>query len=178
MRILTPELWAYSVMSASDVGAVVETRELDFSLARRSAVVISQIEGFLHVGNYTTVDHSNPASIVQEVDLDPDNINVWLAAAFPLDDSEIDSSRCFRQMKIYNADTAAGLSEAADSQKLVDWRPNTMQDRPITTRNIRHHLHTGVAGGGNLTYQAEVCIRYFIVELTLSELGYINASRR
>lgn len=177
MRILTPELWAYSVLSSSDVAAVVETRELDFSLARRSAIVISQIEGFLHIGDYTTVGHNNPIAVTQEVDLDPDNVDVWLGDVFPIDDSEIDSSRCFRQHKMYNADTAAGMTESADSQKLVDWRPNTMQDRPISTRNIRHHLRTDPQGG-NCTYQGEVCIRYFIVELSLAELGYINASRR
>lgn len=177
MRILTPELWLYSVISGSDVGAVIETRELDLSLARRSAVVISQIEGFLHVGDYTTVGHNNPIAITQEVDLDPDNVDVWLGDVFGIDDAEIDSSRCFRQHKMYNADTAAGMTEAADSQKLVDWRPNTMQDRPISTRNIRHHVRTDPLGG-NCTYQAEICVRYFIVELTLNELGYISASRR
>ena len=177
MKILTPELWCYSVISGSDVGNAVETRELDFALARRSAIVINQIEGFIHIGDYTTVGHNNPIAGLQEVDLDPDNVDVWLGDAFALDDYEIDSSRCFRQMKIYNADTAAGLSEAADSQKLVDWRPNQLVDRPITTRNIRHHVQCDPAGG-NATYQMEICIRYFIVELSLAELGYINASRR
>lgn len=177
MKILTPELWLYSVISGSNAGIVLETRELDLSLARRSAIVINQIEGFLHVGEYSTTGHNNPLAIVQEVDLDPDNVDVWLSAAFPLDDHEVDSSRCFRQSKIYNSDTATGMTEAADSQKVVDWRPNTLVDRPISTRNVRHHVQMDIIGG-NGTYQAEICVRYFIVELSLAELGYINASRR
>lgn len=177
MKILTPELWLYSVLSGSDLASTLETRELDFSLARRSAIVINQIEGFLHIGEFTTTGHNNPLAIVQEVDLDPDNVDVWLSAAFPIDASEVDSSRCFRQSKIYNSDTATGMTEASDSHKVVDWRPNTLVDRPISTRNIRHHVQADVLSG-DCTYQAEICVRYFIVELSLAELGYINASRR
>lgn len=177
MRQITPQLWAYSVIAGSDVGAVVETRELDFSLSRRAAIVINRIEGFLHVGEYTTVGHNNPAAILQELDLDPDNVDVWLGDVVGIDAYEIDSSRAYRQSKIYNTDTASGTVEASDSQKDVDWHAVPLVDRPISTRNLRHHVRTDPQGG-NVTYQAELCIRYFIVELSLAELGYINASRR
>jgi len=176
MRILTPELWCHSCMSADNDAAELETREIDLALARRSAIVINAIEGYIGCGIGVTSGLLDELAIVQELDLDPDNVDVWLSAARLLDDVEVDSSRVFRQRYVAHADTAAGTTLSPNSNKNVNWYHSPLNDRPITTRNLRHHYEAVAVDVINI--EVELTIRYFIVELSLEELGYINASRR
>lgn len=177
MKQLTPELWCHSAMGIQNDAAELETVELDFGLARRSAIVINQIEGFIGIGFNTTSGLFDDSAVVQEIDLDPDNVDVWLSAAFNIQDYETDSSRVFRQRWFAGFDTAAGGGPASSPMyKTVSWYNVPLADRPITTRNIRHHYEHANQDVSNV--EVEVTIRYFIVELTLEELGYINASRR
>lgn len=177
MKQLTPELWLHSCMSITNDAAELETRELDLALSRRAAAVINSIEGFIGLGIAATSGLYDDIAVVQEIDLDPDNVDVWLSAARTIDDYEVDSSRVFRQRLYGGVDTAAGAGTIGlPAYKNVDWYRANPVDRPITTRNIRHHYEH--VGQDVQNVEVEVTIRYFIVELTLEELGYINASRR
>ena len=75
MLRLTPELYAISAFDGTIAGGdTLETRELDFNLSRRSAIVINQITGQMHVGPAVAADHFT--SVCQELDLDPDNLTI------------------------------------------------------------------------------------------------------
>ena len=178
MRQLTPELWLHSAMSGANSAIALETREIDLALARRSAVVINAIEGFLIAVGDTLTGFEDEGGMVQEIDLDPDNGDVWLSESIQLDDYVVDSSRVFRQRTIHHFDTATGSTLFSNTHKNIDWYNCAIVDRPITTRNIRHHVQWDGNTGVVHNYEAEVTVRYMIVELTLEELGYINASRR
>jgi len=178
MRVLTPELWLHSAISGNGVGFTdLETRELDLGLARRSAAVINSIEGFIALGANATSGQIPQLGIVQEVDLDPDNVDVWLGDSINLDDVVYDSSRVFRHRAFGSWDTATIGTWVFNHGKDVSWMTANLVDRPITTRNMRHHVDWATSDVA-FFYEAEVTIRYLIVELTLEELGYINASRR
>lgn len=172
---LTPELWLHSAFDGDS--DATETRELDFNLARRSGVVINRIVGqmFLHVDTLTGNEASG--EICQEVDVDPDNVTIEFAGVLRVDDVVIDSSRVFRQIEHNDRDTATGGgSQGCNPQLIKDWTNLPMNERPISITNIRHHVKAAAAIS-NL-YHVEVNIDYIIVELTLEELGIINASRR
>jgi len=176
MKVLTPELWLHSSLSGQHTAAALGTRELDLALARRSALVINSIESYLVLLGDVLTGFDDQAGIVQELDLDPDNDDVLWSDAVALDDVEYDSSRVFRHRGGRHFDTATGSVQSFDTTKLADfsWRP--MNERPITTKNMRHHIETHGVIVAN--YEGELTIRYQIVELTLEELGYINSSRR
>lgn len=174
MNRLTPELWAYSAFSGESDST--ETRELDFNLARRSAVIINRIVGFVYISPDTTTGFEPGGRIAQEVDTDPDNlITEFLGGEFP-DDVVLDSSRPFRQRLQVTWDTAAGPTYGGTNVLVKDWTNLPVEQRPISITALRHHVDV-VATISN-TYAAEVNIDYFIVELSLLEIGIINASRR
>lgn len=176
MKVLTPELWLHSAISGTNTTAALETRELDFDLARRSAIIINQIESYILLEGDVLTGFDDTAGIVQEIDLDPDDVDVLWSDAVALDDVVYDSSRVFRHRGGRHFDSATGSVQSFDTTKMTDWSLRPLTERPITTRNIRHNVevHTIIVAN----YEAEVTIRYQIVELTLEELGYINASRR
>lgn len=176
MRRLTPQLFAVSTLDAAAVGAdVTATRELDFNLARRSAVVINKIIGYISLMADTTTGFGDVEGLVQEVDLDPDNDGVINGACFQTA-VVIDSSRVFRQHHSRSLDTAAGTVSQQDGSIVKDWTNLPIEQRPISITNLRHHLRCERIIACN--YYAEVDIDYFIMELELWELGIINAGRR
>jgi len=170
---LTPELTAMSGFTAA--AAAAETRELDFNLARRSGIVINHIIGQL---NIVPIAVSADSQIVQELDRSPDNATVWLGTPIP-DDVEYDSSRVFRQamLNYQNIVVATqGLSAYGNPILERDWSHLPMNERPISMTAMRHNvLYSGTSGG---VYQALLIISYVIVELSLQEIGVLNASRR
>ena len=171
---LTPELWLHSAFDG-DTDAD-ESREIDFNLARRSGVVINRIVGHLHVSPDTTSGFDILRAIIQEVDVDPDNVAVEFGGAMEPDDIVIDSSRCFRQWVRGAWDTAAGIVHPATTILQKDWSHMPLVERPISITSVRHHVEA--QGTVSCYYQAEINIDYVIVELSLEELGIINASRR
>lgn len=177
MKILTPELFCHSGFSFAAVADVNESRELDFNLARRSAVMVNQIAGYMIVGSDTTSGLEDPAILgQQEVDVDPDNDDIW-TGALPIDDFEMDSSRIFMQIVGGSFDTAAGaVSTTSISPMIENWSHLPYTERPLSVTNLRHHYRVEgtIAKNGYVL----VVIRYHIVELTLDELGYVSASRR
>ena len=144
MDRLTPELYAISSLSiAAAAAAGLESRELDFNLARRSAVVINQIRGMLVLLQDQTSGLDDVAAAVQEVDLDPDNVDIQFGAGglgIMHDDVELDSSRVFRQVYSRSLDTAAGAVTNPGSHVQMDWTNLPMEQRPISITNMRHHL--------------------------------------
>ena len=174
MNRLTPELWAHSSFNgASDA---LETRELDFNLARRSAVVINRIVGQLFLFPDTTTGFDVLLAVIQELDVDPDNVDVEFAGATIPEGVVLDSSRVFRQVQHGAWDTAAGPNSTPNSILVKDWTHLPMNERPISITSLRHHV-TCQATISNI-YNAEINVDYFIVELNLEELGILNASRR
>lgn len=177
MQILTPELFCHSAFNFDALADINETRELDFNLARRSAVLINKITGFMIIGADTTTGLEDPSiQAQQEVDLDPDNDDIW-TEALPIEDYEIDSSRIFMQICGGSFDTAAGaVSTTAVTPSVEDWTNQPYHERPVSTTNLRHHYRVEgtIAKNGYVL----VVIRYHVVELTLGELGYVSASRR
>jgi len=178
MRRLTPELYCLSAFDGLIAGGdTLETRELDFNLSRRSAIVVNQIVGQLVIGAAVAADHQT--GVVQELDLDPDNIDVWQGQPFP-DAIEYDSSRVFRQLNAISVSVVATVSLAMPSAwKLQkDWHTVPIEMRPISITNMRHHINAVSAPASADSYHGELHIFYAIYELTLEELGILNASRR
>lgn len=169
---LTNELVLLSSLLAS---AAVDSQELTFNLARRSGVVINQIYSEVNslVGSGDTLDDA-----AQEVDLDPDNVDVFGGATFLGDQLVMDTSRLMRHSHIYISRN--GVAEAATppvSRVIMEFRNLRLEERPISITNLRHHLrHTRTIGSGAV--EGHIIMRYIIVELTLLELGILNASRR
>ncbi|GAI85759.1 unnamed protein product, partial [marine sediment metagenome] len=160
----------------STTGAVNETRVLDFNLARRSAVVINRIIGQVEMHPDVTSGLELSACLINEVDLDPDNVEVEFANAENPDAVVVDSSRAFRQLHRHNFDTAAGLSHESIPLLKKDWHMIPVAERPISITNLRHTMM--VIAALSQVYHVEVEIDYFIVELSLVEIGILNASRR
>ena len=170
---LTPELTCLSAFLIAAAG--IETRELDFNLARRSGVVINHICGQVVA---VPTEATGNWQFVQELDRAPDNVNVWEAGAVP-DAVDYDSSRIFRQtFSAFVGITVAtqGVSTYGNSQLDRDWSHLPMNERPISMTGMRHHVLTVGAAAG--AWQSLMTISYVIVELSLQEIGILNASRR
>lgn len=172
MQRLTKELTLMSNLLQTS-GAF--SRVLDFNLARRSGVVINSIYGEIHE---TVMAGDVVTEGVQEIDLDPDNTDVWQGSIIPGSLQDMDQSRIFRQGFAYISrnGTAEATSEGI-SRHQEDWRALPLEERPLSITNLRHNLRVlQTIGAGALT--AIVLVRYIIVELSLNELGIINAGRR
>lgn len=174
MNRLTPELWLHSAFDGTS--NTEETRELDFNLARRSAVVINRIVGQMHQNPDTTTGFDTLVGLVQEVDVDPDNDDTELGGIPRPDGVVIDSSRVFRQTMHASWDTAAGPTGFTHNLLQKDWTSFPLQERPISITNLRHHVNS--LATISCVYHAEINIDYIIVELSLTEIGILNASRR
>ena len=174
MDRLTPNLWAISAFTSTP--ALLETRQLDFNLARRSALVINRIIGQMWMVINTTSGHGVAMGAVQEMDTDPDNVQVEFGATVDPDDFVRDSSRPFRQVLHHDRDTATGSQSPFHTLMEKDWTNEDEIKRPISITPMRHHFRTE-ADIAAFAW-AELHIDYFIVELSLLELGIINASRR
>lgn len=174
MNRLTPNLWAVSAFAAEATG--VDTRQLDFNLARRSAIIINRVIGQFFYQVNTTSGHDLGATLIQELDTDPDNITTEFGGALVPDAVVLDSSRCFRQVGQFDIDTAAGRESPIHTHMEKDWGSLSESKRPISITPLRHHFQ--VLQTIAIHYQAELHIDYFIVELTLEEIGILNASRR
>lgn len=174
MDRLTPNLWAYSTFDGTVSG--VETRQLDFNLARRSAVIINRVIGQMFQIVNTTSGHGVAMNLIQELDTDPDNIDVEFQGDMTPDGVVLDSSRCFRQLLNQDRDTAAGVQSPYHTLMEKDWTNELEIKRPISITPLRHHVRS--LTDVTVKYQAEIQIDYFIVELSLLEIGIINASRR
>jgi len=171
MNRLTPELFCISSFDGAAAG--LETRELDFNLSRRSGIVINQIRGVLQQAPAAA---DGAFYCCQELDLDPDNVDIW--GSSPTHEGiEYDSSRVFRQIVhgVVNMTTAA-WAFLGNTHEKMDWTSLPMSERPISITSLRHHCES--VSVQTCSYHAELYIKYFIVELTLEELGIINASRR
>jgi len=174
MDRLTPELWLISAIDGAAPGN--ETRELDFNLARRSAVVINNITGQMFVAPNVTTGFETGAHLIQELDTDPDNVLVEFGGAANPDAVVMDSSRVFRQFMKMVWDTAAGVNNAPNTILQKDWTNLPIEQRPISITPMRHNTLMGEVI--SQAYHCEIHINYIIVELSLLELGIINASRR
>jgi len=174
MQKLTPELWLHSAFDGDTNG--LETRELDFNLARRSAVVINHILGQMSMHADVTSGFEINGVAMQEVDVDPDNVTTEFAGDVAPDAVVIDSSRVFRQIQHLAWDTAAGVTNTPNNILQRDWTALSDNKKPISITNIRHHIQSQATV--SFAYQAEIHIAYFIVELSLEEIGILNASRR
>lgn len=180
MQRLTPELTLVSNLQV--LPDTVESRELEFNLARRSGVVINFIQSqiFEVALSSATLDRA-----AQEIDLDPDNTDVLAGGVSMGDFVEIDSSRIFRHNAIFvmteavvGVDGGAGHQTEWVQQLEMDFRQLEEVARPISITNLSHHLRYDQAGGAANTIEGLIIMRYFIVELSLTELGIINAGRR
>lgn len=172
---LTPELWLHSAFSGDS--DQLETRELDFNLSRRSGVVINRIVSQCEMHVDTLTGNDPQQIMIQEVDVDPDNVDVEFQGVVLPDDVVMDSSRVLRHYMYSNRDTATGGGDEGNHPLLIkDWHALPMELRPISITSIRHHI----VGNADISciYHGEINIDYYIVELTLQELGIINASRR
>lgn len=175
MLRLTPELWLHSAF-AHDTNEA-NTREIDFNLSRRSGVVINRIISQFALHLDTLTGNEDSGDMIQEVDVDPDNLIVEFGGAANPVGLVQDSSRCLRHIWHYSNDTATGGATSTTAPLLVkDWSHLPMNERPISITSIRHHLVSDAAISH--VARGEVNIDYFIVELSLEELGIINASRR
>lgn len=177
MDRLTPELHLHSSFDGDSTTTILnEFRALDFNLARRSAVVINSITGQIQHAPDTTTGFETGAVLIQELDLDPDNQELEFANNPNPQGVVIDSSRVFRQVYRNLADTAAGLGHTPHSVLQKDWRHVPPNERPISLTNLTHVM--GHVAEISYTFWCEINIDYFIVELSLLEIGILNASRR
>lgn len=173
MNILTPEL---TLLSLEAVTNAASTDELDLNLARRTGIMINRIVGQIHYQILLTADQIRVAA--QEIDVDPDNIA--LLGGHPSIGAGglqlIDTSRIFRQVCHCCTSATDDLATQSTNILTVDWSHYPRNERPIFITNLRHHKE--VAGNAADVADFEIMIYYQIVELSLSELGAINASRR
>lgn len=177
MRRLTPELWMVSTYHEALAANVqlVRTRELDFNLARSSGIVINQVRGYISSSAGTTSGFDSTGGLCQELDVDPDNTDIW-GGDLLNDDVEYDTSRVFRQYFARAWDTAAGATGSPGSRDSFDWTSLPLKERPISITALRHNMRAMNNIDGVL--HAELYLKYQIVELSLEELGIVNASRR
>ncbi|MBA7582724.1 hypothetical protein ES708_24661 [subsurface metagenome] len=169
MIVLTPELYCRSQLTGDGIGATLDSfAQLDFNLSRRTGVVINEVIGEIALLAQVAV---GAGQILQQLDLDPDNEVVEM----PGNTVITDSSRPFSQMMQYQVAT----TEVSTHQSLlqVKWRAMPMHERPISITNLVHEVQGGW-GTRTDTFTAVLSIYYQIVELTLAELGMLNASRR
>lgn len=174
MDRLTPNLWAMSAQVLAASGVV--TRELDFNLARRSGLVINRVIGQFFYEVNTTSGHEVAGTIIQELDTDPDNVTTEFGGAAEPNLAVLDSSRPFRQVAQFDIDTAAGRESPIHTLMEKDWTNLPETKRPISITSLRHHFHAVAVIA--MHFHAELHIDYFIVELSLEEIGILNASRR
>ena len=166
---LTTELYLRSQLTALGAGANVDAfAELDFNLSRRTAVLINEVVGEIALLAQVA---AGAGQILQQLDLDPDNEAVEL----PANVVTVDSSRPFSQMMQYQVATAEVSSHASLLQ--INWRDIPMHLRPLSITNLVHEVQGGW-GARTDTFTCVMTIYYHIVELTLAELGMLNASRR
>ena len=184
MNRLTPELTLISGLQVAP--NVVESQELDFNLARRSAVVINSIHSSLVEATVSQAPSQLNDRCAQEIDRDPDNADVFNGGAFIGDIVNIDTSRIFRHnyafasiAVVVGTDAGAGLMTPLASHLHADFRMLPIEQRPISITNLSHHLRVDQAGAlGTGLIEGQIIMTYIIVELTLQELGIINATRR
>ncbi len=173
MQRLTKEL---TLMSSLLVAAtLVESQELDFNLARRSGVVINSIDSLIRP-MVTSGDVAD--EYAQEVDLDPDQNNLWQGTPLLGDDLDMDSSRLIRHEWTFISRN--GTAEAVSTPCSImqqDYRRLPLEERPLSITNLRHNAGL-LRTTGSGSYSGLFVIKYIIVELTLNELGIINAGRR
>ena len=175
MDRLTPELFLHSALHGDT--PTDETRELDFNLARRSGVVVNRIVSQLWVHVDVLTGNEIDSIAQQEVDLDPDNLITEFVGAEEPDAVVIDSSRVLRHYIHTDRDTATGGGSQGNHALLIkDWTALPINERPISITNMRHHLLS--ASTISNVYHGEINIDYIIVELSLREIGILNASRR
>ena len=124
----------------------------------------------------TTSGHGVTMDAFQELDTDPDNVDVEFGGLILPDAVVLDSSRPFRHVIHMDRDTAAGVQSPFHTLMVKDFADLDESKRPISITPLRHHIRTL----GDIAYfaRAELHIDYFIVELELDELGILNASRR
>ena len=179
---LTRELVAMSFLQGS--GAAVFSTELDFNLARRSGIIINHISSQIAVSTILVIEGHINNAVAQEVDLDPDNADVQEGSVSPASVTALDSSRVLRHQAVFQqllevigTDGGGGLSTDWVDKLDIDFRMLPLQERPISITSLRHHMRLTTSGTSG-TITGLVVIRYTIVELSLQELGIINAGRR
>ncbi len=180
---LTPELTLIAGLQV--VANTVESQELDFNLARRSAVVINSIQSTLF--EILTVVTGSPTldRAAQEIDRDPDNTDVFANGVAIGDVVNIDTSRVMRHDAVFfesqvviGVDGGSAMTTEMASILKSDFRMLPLEQRPISITNLRHHLRVDQAGVQEGLVEGQILMTYIIVELTLQELGIINATRR
>lgn len=177
MRRLTPELYAISTFDGllTTETEAIETRELDFNLSRRSGVLINQLQSLIQLSP-AAADGAGYAA--QELDMDPNNIQIWRDSP-TIEGVEYDTSRLLRHEAFISHSNTAGWTIAGGKEVLVrKWSNYPLELRPLSITSMRHHVGVGKVTGLGMSYHAELMIYYYIVELTLEELGIVNASRR
>ncbi|MBA7554138.1 hypothetical protein ES705_46750 [subsurface metagenome] len=169
MILLTPELYCRSQLTALGAGANVDAfAELDFNLSRRTGILINEVIGEIALLADVAV---GAGQILQQLDLDPDNE----AVEMPANTVITDSSRPFSQMMQYQVVTTEVTTHM--SIHGLKWRAMPMHERPISITNLVHEVQGGWGARAD-TFTAVLTLYYQIVELTLAELGMLNASRR
>lgn len=177
MERLTPEIVCISTFDGllTSETEELETRQLDFNLARRSAIVINQVQSSMCLH---PAEADGAAYMAQELDLDPDNVDIW-GSSPTFEGVDTDTSRLIRHESFISlSNTNAWVVPGGVETLVREWSNYPLTDRPISITNLSHHLGIGKITGLGLSYHAELMIYYFIVELSLNEIGYINASRR
>lgn len=177
MRILTPELVAHSEADASISAGFQgqESRELDFDLSRRTAIIINGCEAQIYTCQLAEVECM---VVVNELDLDPDNTDIMGGAPATFEDV-IDSTRLLRQVAAIADNTTNGLAhDVGGFQYRLDFTNRRIGERPITHSNIRHHIHSFAGGTVTVECFGFLTIRYQIVELTDAEMGLVAVLRR
>ncbi|MBA7686059.1 hypothetical protein ES703_94495 [subsurface metagenome] len=176
MRLLTPELYCISALQVTSVaGHAIATRQLDFNLSRRSAIIINQLQS-----SWVFADSLGVSAnfVTQECDLDPDNVDVWQGHSTPVA-VEYDSSRVLRHVEggITNVVTDNTFSLVKNQILLKKWHDVELERRPMSITAMRHHLAVDSNVAASVV-DGQLMIWYHIAELTLEELGILNASRR
>lgn len=177
MRLLTPELYCLSALQVTSTTTwAVVSRQLDFNLSRRTGIVFNQINSSFVVAHAGGAQYF--LAYCQEVDLDPDNVDVWQGSPTPVA-VDYDTSRLLRHCEGGSMNEVTDLTWVDTPRQIMikEWHAVPLERRPISITPVRHHLGCASVTAGTVV-DGQLHIYYHIVELSLEELGILNASRR
>lgn len=155
--------------------ATLETDLLDFDFASDEAAMINAVE---HTFWNSAVATDVTPELHMELSMDPDRPDVAFTD-YTLDGTIMDwEVLCAHAVQYINrADDAAGGGTGWShnhAEKAWDWSHRPAKDRPIVLRNLLHMAHMT----DTKATQSLLVVRYQLVRLTTSELGFFAARRR
>lgn len=173
MQVITGERIAIAVEAAHNSATQV-TRSLDFDFGAREGAVINRVE-ITQICDSVASDSAQ--QIYTALSMDPDD-TAELATTLATDGVDMDSNILAVLMSLFHTRTDDGAGGGPGFQshhsRVWDWTHRHPAERPLIVRNLLM-----MSDQSETDTVDHICVvRYQLVQLSLNELGYINATRR